>query len=100
LHFQKYKHSFAVDLSWVPNCVSRILNFSFVSPKKSECFEHKDGDAALHTKINGTFLETSREVTIPPAPHGQYKCIAESEECFPDRFVATFVVLTQCSRRL
>jgi hypothetical protein len=90
---KKHSYSYYVERSWFPEIgESEILSFALTSPIAKESFDLRIG-AGLETKTDSGFLQTSKVLALPPMPHGQYKCFAESVEYFPDCFFAQFVTL-------
>jgi hypothetical protein len=90
---KKYDCAFSVERSWAPEIgESSIVSLALTAPTAGESFDLRHGKGLEQRPVDN-FIQVSREITLPPMPHGEYRCLSESVEYFPDCFVAQFVAL-------
>jgi hypothetical protein len=85
-----YTFFFQVPKSWFPTVGQARVAHVGAWQNKTPIFDFNEAQLAAQVQTRGDFFDFKREIEIPRKPHGVYRFIAESVECYPDGFSAPF----------
>jgi hypothetical protein len=85
-----YTFSFEVPNSWFPAIGKARIVHMAAWQNRTAIFDYDEVQLCHEAQARADFVAFKREVDIPRRPHGIYRFIAESVECYPDGFSAPF----------